>query len=138
MEWFLHKYLLHIYAKKHKWVFHIYHHQIVAKTGGPDPDYDDPFFKSVPRMKEVGGLLLLSVLHLPCILISFWLWLGMAIFAQLFWIVHFWSHKSPEWGWRWVPWHMEHHLVTGNKNYGIVTPLWDWLFGTLITRRPKR
>lgn len=135
LEWFLHKYLLHKYAQLKRWTFHLAHHRFCVKEGGRDHEYDEPFFRSIPRMKEVGGLLLLTVVHLPFVLVSFWLWLGMAIFAQLFWIVHFSSHIWPEWGWRWVPWHMEHHMVNAGKNFGIVTPLWDWLLGTLIVKR---
>jgi sterol desaturase/sphingolipid hydroxylase (fatty acid hydroxylase superfamily) len=138
VEWLLHKHLLHTYAKRNKWVFHQAHHRFVAQEGGRDHEYEEPFFKSWPRMKEAGGVLLLIAVHLPLILISPWLCLGTTIFGVAFYAVHYASHMWPEWGWRWVPWHMSHHMVCGSKNYGIVTPLWDWLLGTLITRRRAR
>ena len=134
LEWALHKYVLHRYATKKKWIFHLAHHRHVIKEGGKDHEYDEPFFTSIPRLKEAGSMVFMAVIHLPFALISPWLWVGMATFAFTFWSVHLASHLWPEWGWRWCPWHMEHHMINASKNYGIVTPLWDWLFGTLITR----
>lgn len=37
--------------------------------------------------------------------------------------------------WGLCRYHLRHHFETPSRTYGVTSPLWDWLFGTLPTRK---
>ena len=131
IEWLVHKYILHDLAYKLKASYHLEHHFIAAKNQGNDNDYDIFLLKSQPRIKELVGLIFIIFIHSPIIFISFEFFLGNIFIAALYYILHRAVHKNVDFGWRWLPWHMNHHLLSAKKNFGVTTPFWDWIFGTL-------
>lgn len=132
IEWLIHRFILHDLASKLKASYHLEHHFIAAKSKGLDSDYDTLFLKSSPRIKEVVGLIFVLFIHCPIIFLSIEFFLGNLFITLLYYFIHKIVHKNIEFGWRWVPWHMQHHLISAKKNFGVTTPLWDWVFGTLI------
>ena len=74
--------------------------------------------------------------------LAFWLILGSALFFSFYsglligylaydW-VHFYEHHikpTNRVGLYMRKFHSIHHFVNENKNFGISTPIWDWLFG---------
>jgi sterol desaturase/sphingolipid hydroxylase (fatty acid hydroxylase superfamily) len=47
---------------------------------------------------------------------------------------HYWTHVGKartRWGKRLKKHHMMHHFQTPGQRFGVSTPLWDWVFGTL-------
>ncbi|MCK6457046.1 MAG: sterol desaturase family protein, partial [Phycisphaerae bacterium] len=52
-------------------------------------------------------------------------------------------HLSSHAGRRWGPlraldrYHMRHHFENANRTFGVTTPLWDWVFGTLPRQRSR-
>lgn len=131
LEWFLHKYVLHRLLLKFKIKFHSDHHGAVVKNDGRDPEYDIPVWTMPFRLNEIWFVCLVGLIHFPLAWVSVWFYVGNWIAIALYIVIHIASHKYPKLGWRWMPWHMQHHLVASNKNYGVITPFWDWVHGTL-------
>ena len=138
MEWALHRYLLHKATAKYKWKFHVEHHTSVFKTDGYDSDYELPLWKIPFKVKEYMFVGIVGLIHLPLAFFVLPFYLGNVFVICLYLAVHYFTHKWPDLGWRWFPWHMEHHLVSAAKNFGVITPFWDWLFGTLQTSYNQR
>lgn len=55
--------------------------------------------------------------------------LGYVWFLSLHHMLHHWDLKQHTWLHRYAIWHNRHHKLD-NVNYGITTPVWDWMFGT--------
>ena len=138
LEWFIHQYILHELAKRGSFSFHLDHHRICSKSRGKDHEYRLWWWSKDSRIKEVVALAGLVVLHVPLLFLGLLpFFLGSAAFAVTYYTVHKKAHLDPDWGWRWTPWHMEHHMIDARRNMGIVTPVWDWVFGTLIAGRRR-
>jgi sterol desaturase/sphingolipid hydroxylase (fatty acid hydroxylase superfamily) len=85
-------------------------------------------------------------------LVPVWWWLGFGIADGLtvgvmvgYWwygvvhhIVHHHAHKSSSGFFTDLrAWHMRHHYSPKQGNFGVTTPLWDHVFGTVIGRHDK-
>lgn len=47
--------------------------------------------------------------------------------------VHKRSHLDPEWGYKYLPWHYDHHMAPDqDKNWCVTFPLWDYVMGTRL------
>lgn len=136
LEWLIHKHILHGLGKKRTsyWSFHWHeHHGVARRTGGHDPAYDAPWYRSRANAREVLALVGAGAAFLPLLpftpsfVLTLWGW------GVLYYTVHAKSHRDPAWGRRWVPWHMDHHLARDqDANWGVVLPLWDHLLGTRV------
>lgn len=135
LEYVLHRFLLHRFSRNLKIQFHSDHHVETVKTGGYDRDYMMPVWKMFIKHREFMFVGAITLLHVPLAFFSPMFYIGNCIVAITYFVTHILSHRYPELGWRWLPWHMEHHLVSGSKNYGVVVPLWDYVFGTLQTSK---
>lgn len=138
LEWLLHRYVLHRVTKTFKVKAHLEHHAVTIKHYGADPDYTMPLWKFPYKFKESWMLYIMALVHLPLAYLSTWLYVGNLFVVVWYFVTHFVSHRWPDLGWRWVPWHMEHHMVSAKKNFGVTNPLWDWLFGTLQTHKKTK
>lgn len=135
LEWVLHKYVLHGHTlgkKPHSpFSFHWKsHHRKARITKFYDKDYE-----GLPRWdasgKEVLALSSLAVLHAPLYWISPILLSTLVGGAIGYYFIHRHSHLHPEWAMKWLPWHYDHHMGKDqDKNWGVTTPLFDYIFST--------
>lgn len=133
LEWFVHKYILHGLGRNKKsfWSFHYHtHHRLVIKSKGYDENYHQSIFKNKPKQKEVLAIFAGVVLLLPAILVVPGFVLGAIIHGTVYYLMHKRSHTHPEWGWKYMPWHMQHHFGNSEKNWCVIFPLFDWMLKT--------
>ena len=134
-EWYIHKYWLHQKGKQKDsfWRFHwAIHHKTVMRENFKDSDYNKNWWTSWnPQSKEaaalIGGAVAVSPLFpiLPTFTAGIW-------FSQWnYFQVHKKSHLNPEWGYKYLPWHYDHHMGPDqDKNWCVTFPLWDYVMGT--------
>ena len=135
LEWAIHKYLFHGLGKNKKSFFSTHwhhHHKIVRKNGYKDISYNG--FPPHPSVRqEVGSLVLLALLHLPLVFVSVTFYVSLLYFTCRYFYIHRKSHLDPDWGLDNFPWHYDHHMGRNqNANWGVTSPLWDWIFKTRI------
>lgn len=134
LEWGLHKFVLHDLGKNKKsiWSSHFHvHHQNSVRFEGGDPDY-----LTFKWSSEKKGLLGLIVLHSPVLLLSVPAFVTLTAYGCAYYYAHRRSHLDPVWGWKYIPWHMDHHLGAPSKNWCVLFPLADYILGTRkISRR---
>jgi len=133
IEWNAHKYLLHnvpnrLFSKSHFSV----HHKKCRKNNNFDDDYlNFPPTDLENGLAEIVLLISAVVATTPIMLFSFYLWLGLVFHAVVYYLLHRKSHIDVEWGKKWLPWHYDHHMGKNqNANWGVTTPIFDWVFGT--------
>lgn len=128
-EWIAHRYILHGLGKRKTnfFYFHWKHHKTARKNLGYDHDYE----KLLPLSREAWSLLLLFIVYLPFIYI-YPVFVGtLALYAVVYFFVHRYAHLNVAWGEKWIPWHFDHHLGKDqDKNWCVLFPLWDYVFGT--------
>ena len=133
-EWVVHKYVLHAMGKKKRsyWAFHWHeHHKNVRKNEGYDAMYTEPLLRTPSKAKEIAGIISGAVMATPLITISPGFVAAGWLSAGAYYYVHRKSHLDPEWGKKWVPWHMDHHLGPNqDKNWCVTFPLFDHVMGT--------
>ena len=124
LEWWVHKKLFHELGKKRGsfWAFHLReHHADCIKNNFQD----DRFSK-----RETLGLLFLSVIHLPILLVSPMFYCATVVYAIAFIILHNLGHRNPSWAKKYQNWHWKHHMKNPNQNWNVVLPLADWIMKT--------
>jgi sterol desaturase/sphingolipid hydroxylase (fatty acid hydroxylase superfamily) len=125
LEWVVHKYLLHEWGKKKSSMFSFHwrdHHRITRKEGFID--------KSVST-KEVFAVLLLCFILSPIYYLLPIFYIAMFFHAMVYLVIHNISHRYPKWAFRNFRWHYDHHMGTDqDKNWCVVHPLADYIFGT--------
>lgn len=135
LEWIIHRHVLHGLGVKKSSFFSFHwhrHHRTCRKYNFADSDYTDPF-KWETTGKEVAGLALLSLVHLPVVLVSPVLFASLFCGAVLYYFLHSRSHMYPQWGRRWMPWHFDHHQGKNqNANWCVSYPFWDYVFKTRV------
>lgn len=134
LEWVLHKYILHDLGKKKNSLVSYHwkrHHKIVRNNNYKDEDYLLPWYKINSKSKELLGLGLLVLIHLPIIFYYPIVYFVMLIGTVAYYQIHKKSHMSPQWGKKYFRWHYDHHMV-GNQshNWCVCFPLMDYVFGT--------
>lgn len=133
-EWIIHKHILHGLGKTKDsiWRFHwAEHHKTARRNHMRDFSYYKPFWKDSARTKELLGLFLLAAAHIPLLFICPVFAITAMLYTSVYYFVHKKSHTTPEWGKRWLRHHYDHHMLKDqDKNWGVVLPLADWLFGT--------
>jgi sterol desaturase/sphingolipid hydroxylase (fatty acid hydroxylase superfamily) len=126
VEYLLHRFLFHIKPSKFQYTIHGVHHEY-------------PRDKERLMMPPLPGLMLVSVFfgiwwlitgihYAPALMTGFLL--GYLFYTFIHYVVHaykpirpftfFWAH------------HLKHHNPQfENKAYGVSSPVWDWVFGTM-------
>lgn len=136
LEWVLHNIVLHKIGRNKNSIvsYHWHrHHKIVRTNNYRDDDYKLPFYKLNTKSKEILGLLLLVVLHIPILFFYPVVFITLLIGCILYYQLHKKSHVDTEWGKKYLPWHYDHHCGTNqNLNYCVTFPLFDYLFGTRV------
>ena len=125
MEWVVHKYFLHNLGKKKASLFSFHwgvHHREARKNSFADP-------KVSPR--EFVGVFFLCLISSPIILVSPWVYTGMFVHAMVYLVIHNYAHKNPDWCYKYLRWHYDHHMGKNqNTNWCVVHPLADFIMGT--------
>jgi sterol desaturase/sphingolipid hydroxylase (fatty acid hydroxylase superfamily) len=136
-EWYIHKYLLHKDARRKDsfWRFHwAIHHKTVYESEFNDPDYQKTIFEIWnPHSKEVFSLVAGAAIVSPLFPVAPWFTMGVWTSIANYYRVHRRSHEDPEWGYKYLPWHYDHHMGRDqDKNWCVTFPLWDYVMGTRV------
>lgn len=133
-EWLLHKYVLHGLGKHRDsfWSFHWHeHHQRSRKHDMVDEQYQGPLWRWAPQTKELFGLALLALGHLPLLPIAPFFTVTVWLSEVNYYRVHRRAHLDPEWAKRHLPWHYDHHMGRDqNANWCVTHPFFDLVMGT--------
>ncbi len=134
LEYGGHRFVFHKLGKRRgsRFAFHWYdHHSTSRRNRMIDPAFHHWALRWDACGRELMGLMMLLVTHAPLALVAPGFYAGAATYAALYHYVHRRSHVEPEWGLRWCPWHVAHHIgLNQDVNYGVVTDLIDRLAGT--------
>lgn len=134
MEWLVHRYFLHGIGKKPKSILSFHwrgHHRYSRKNKFRDPDYDQTLFAWNGRTKEILALSFLVILFSPLAFLIPAAYAGMVLWTVIYYCLHTYSHKNPEWAKKWMRWHYEHHMgLDQDSNFNVTFPLWDHILGT--------
>ena len=124
LEWFIHKYIFHKMGRKKGslWSYHLKGHHVISKKNN--------FIDLTMSKAETFGLLALILIHLPFFYINAGFAIAIMIYTVAFNVLHGYQHKNPEFTKKYMKWHWDHHMKDSNKNFGVVLPLGDYLFGT--------
>lgn len=135
-EWVAHKYLLHEEGKKKDsfWRFHWgEHHKLTRQNNFRDVSYERSLLEWNPQSKELAGLVLGGIAHLPLALISPSFVAGIFFSGGYYYYVHKKSHLDPDWGRENLPWHYDHHMGPDqDMNFCVTFPLFDHVMGTRV------
>ncbi len=137
-EYFAHRYFFHldVYFPKSKvaqrisYVFHGIHH-----------DYPRDAERLI--MPPIPGLIIISVLFtIGFLLFGQWVFVALPGFLTgylLYTFVHYKTHVTPVPSWLKSQYrhHALHHFKYPDKAFGVSSPLWDWVFGTMPPNRPE-
>ena len=124
LEYCIHDFIFHRLGRKKDsvWSYHLKgHHRLSRKNN---------FIDLTESKAETVGMMFLILIHLPLLYLSVGFWLGVTCYAASFKIVHGLMHKHPEFTKKYMKWHWDHHMKDSNKNFGVVAPWADYLFGT--------
>ena len=131
-EYAIHRWVLHAWGKKRGRLlsFHFHeHHQESRKNLMRDRFYHKVGWNG--PMKEVVGILFLLALHIPLINIAPYFFAALVFSACSYYGYHLKSHRNPEWARTRLSWHYDHHMGPNqNKNFGVRSEVFDYLFGT--------
>ena len=124
LEYFIHDFIFHRLGRKKGsiWSYHLKGHHVLSRKNN--------FVDLTESKVENVGMVFLVLLHLPIVTFSFGFWLGVTSYAILFKMMHGVQHKYPEFTKKYMKWHWDHHMKDSNKNFGVVLPISDYLFGT--------
>jgi sterol desaturase/sphingolipid hydroxylase (fatty acid hydroxylase superfamily) len=136
-EWNMHKKMLHEHARQKDsfWRFHwADHHKHVIKEDYYDHDYTRNLFEGWNgQSKEAASLFGAAVAVAPLFPIAPGFTAGLWFSAWNYYQVHKKSHLNPEWGYKYLPWHYDHHMGPDQeKNWCVTFPLWDYVMGTRV------
>ena len=134
LEWGLHKHLMHKVGKRRGsfWSFHFHeHHRSSRMNQFHDAIYEDHPFKWNGAGKELFGLGLLSLAHLPLLPVAPFFVATVAVSGVEYYRVHKRSHNDPDWARENLPWHYDHHMGPNqDANWGVRRDWVDRLMGT--------
>ena len=147
IEYLAHKYILHELGKDKKsyWAAHWNrHHKVSRKLWMVDRDYLEKWWEFKPRQSEVIGLFLLWLfgglpmlllpVFIPALLLISIVWcVTVAVYCCSYYYIHKKSHLNTQWAFKWLPWHVDHHLGKDqDKNWNVTFPLWDIILRTRV------
>lgn len=124
LEYVIHRFVFHKlgHKKKSMWSYHLKGHHVLSRKNN--------FVDLTESNIESVGMFLLILIHVPLFFVSFGTWLGITLYALAFKYLHGYQHKHPEFTKKYMKWHWDHHMKSPNKNFGVVVPWMDYLFGT--------
>ena len=124
LEYMIHRFIFHKLGHKKKsiWAYHLRGHHVLSKKNN--------FIDLTESQVESAGMMFLILAHTPLFFVSFGTWLGVILYALAFKYLHGFQHKHPEFTKKYMKWHWDHHMKSPNKNFGVVVPWMDYLFGT--------
>ena len=136
-EWYFHKEVLHRQGKKkgNFWRFHwADHHKTVIEENYRDSDYEKNILESWnPQSKEVAALAVAAVAVAPFFPVAPGFVSALWFSQYNYYKVHKKSHLDPEWGYKYLPWHYDHHMAPNqDMNWCVTFPLWDYVMGTRL------
>jgi len=124
LEYLIHRYVFHKLGHKKKsiWSYHLRGHHVLSRKNN--------FIDLTESQVESVGMMVLVLIHTPLFFVSFGAWLGVTVYALAFKYLHGYQHKHPEFTKKYMKWHWDHHMKSPSKNFGVVVPWMDYLFGT--------
>ena len=124
LEYVIHRFVFHKlgHKKKSMWSYHLKGHHVLSRKNN--------FVDLTESNIESVGMFLLILIHVPLFFVSVGTWLGITLYALAFKYLHGYQHKHPEFTKKYMKWHWDHHMKSPNKNFGVVVPWMDYLFGT--------
>ena len=148
-EWLLHRYVMHRPPLGFTYAYNAHtkvHHNLFK--------YDETYHaqneedgKKIP-MAEWNGVVIATLAGLPMFVFGYKMFILTFVVAMCYygvyefihWCMHLPNRRHVEYRW-WFRKLNGHHLLHHrymNKNYNVVLPLADWLFGTLLLRSPVK
>ncbi len=131
MEYILHRYIFHIKYPKFQYMIHGIHHEF-------------PRDKERLLMPPVPGIILLSIIFCLYYLVlrkyTFPFMAGVVFGYMLYTFVHYIIHAwKPISGFKylWTHHHKHHNPALENTSFGVSSPLWDYIFGTMPPKSSK-
>jgi 4-hydroxysphinganine ceramide fatty acyl 2-hydroxylase len=131
VEYLLHRYLFHMHESRLQYMLHGVHHEYPR-------DRERLMMPPLPGMIIVsifyGMYLLLFGVNAPVFTAGFVL--GYMAYTFIHYIVHAWK-PVPGLKFLWAH-HLKHHNpVYEDKAYGVSSPLWDYIFGTMPEKKKQ-
>ena len=137
--WSLTEYLLHRFVghrKSSQMRFSVEHKRHHAKSG---------YFTSSRTKCLLASRVLIPMWLLISVALGWALGLAITAGFTLAYVGYEWVHyslhaypPSTVWG-RWLrKHHFAHHYHNPNRNHGVTSPIWDWVFGTLVPNTKVR
>lgn len=134
VEWVVHRYLLHGLGKRKSSIFSFHwhkHHKNSRRHGMYDPDYEKPIYDWRSRGKELGGIGLIALVHVPLWSVAPWFTAAVCYSSANYLYRHEKSHIDVEWGKRHMRSHYDHHMGKNqDMNWCVTRPWFDWIMGT--------
>ena len=148
-EWLLHRYLMHrsILSFEYAYVAHTKVHHNIFKYDESYRLQKEEDKKTIP-MAWWNGCIISLLAGLPLLIFGYKIaLLGFVVsycyygvYEFIHWCMHLPKRRGVEYRW-WFRKLNAHHLLHHrymNKNFNVVLPLADWLFGTLLLRSPVK
>ena len=125
--------------KKSPWASHWHtHHRKSRHNDNYDEDYTKNWYDKSAR-QEILGLVILSIAHLPLILILPIFYITLVVCSIRYYLIHRKSHLDVEWCKKHLPWHYDHHMGKNqDANWGVTTDWVDRIVGTRIKYEYKK
>lgn len=134
LEWAIHKHVLHGAGKKREnfWSFHFHEHHRSARTNNHrDAIYDAHPFHWDASGKEIFGLGLLGLAHLPLLPVAPFFYGALVVAGVNYYRLHRRAHVDPAWAREHLSHHYDHHMAPDqDKNWGVRTDWVDRVMGT--------
>jgi len=134
LEYLVHRFVFHGIGKKRSSAFSFHwhqHHKESRKNAMLEPAYMQRRLAWNGYTREVVGISVLVVLHIPIAFFFPTAFAAMVAWGLHYHFVHHKTHVDPEWARAHCPWHVDHHMAPNqDANYGVTSDWMDRLFGT--------
>lgn len=129
LEYLMHRFLYHkigdaTYSTGYHYTFHGIHHEYPH-------DKDRLVLPPLPSL--IIASILFAIVYLIFGILAFLLAPGLLVGYLLYMNIHYMVHKVPmpkKFNFWWT-YHSVHHYQQHDRAFGVSSPLWDWVFGTL-------
>ena len=148
-EWLLHRYIMHkpLFGFQYSYKAHTKVHHNIFK-------YDESYHlqkeedKNTIPMAWWNGIVIATLAGLPMLVFGYKVFTltfvvalcYYSVYEFIHWCMHLPKRRGVEYRWWYIKLnghHLLHHRYM-NKNYNVVLPFADWLFGTLLKRSPVK
>lgn len=133
VEYLLHRFSFHRSHGKEPWKsfhsgLHMAHHRDVEAA---DLILAPPFVGFLLGPAELAAFWLLSGSLATALLLEAGLFLGYFLYEWVHYSAHFGQARGPLMKY-WKAYHLKHHFKDPRGNFGVTSPLWDWIFGSRV------